>query len=325
MSLVEQALKRAKLAGKPTPLSTAVPQPVVLPETSAASERVAVHSNAPSVTIPAEQLIEPSPEITATIQPLKSLEIDFELLRSYGYLPQLSQEREIAEQYRHIKRPLLARALGRGMPRQDNCTVIMISSALAGEGKTFSSINLALSMSLETDATVLLVDADTSKPQVSKALGLQNESGLVDALLDEALDPETLVQLTDVPKLSVLPAGRAWESAAELLASDRMSRILRRLQAMSPSRIILLDCPPLLITNEAKAIIDAVGQAVLVVKANDTPQQAVLDAISHFRDNQFVGLILNQSDTIAGLGYGYGYYGRMYDYGSSGNGQRGVS
>lgn len=309
MSLVEQALKRAKLAGKPTPLSTAVPEP----------------AEAPAAAIPSEQLIEPSPEITATIQPLKTIEIDFDLLRSYGYLPPPSQEREIAEQYRHIKRPLLARALGRGMPRQQNCTVIMVSSALAGEGKTFSSINLALSMARETDASVLLVDADTSKPQVSKALGLQDEPGLVDALLDESIDVESLVELTNVPKLAVLPAGRAAGSAAELLASERMARILHRLQAQSPSRIILLDCPPLLITNEAKAIIDSVGQAVLVVRANETPQQAVLDAIGHFREDQFVGLVLNQSDSVAGLGYGYGYYGRMYDYGTPGRGNGGQS
>lgn len=314
MSLVEQALKRAKLAGKPTPLATAIPEPA-LPAAEAKRQDPVTPPDALYGAIPAEHLIEPSPEITATIQPLKSIEIDFELLRSYGYLPPPSQEREIEEQYRHIKRPLLARALGRGMPRQHNCTVIMVSSALAGEGKTFSSINLALSMSRETDASVLLVDADTSKPQASKAFGLQNEPGLVDALLDDSLDVESLVQLTNVPKLAVLPAGRAAGSAAELLASERMTRILHRLQALSSSRIIVLDCPPLLITNEAKALIDAVGQAVLVVRANDTPQQAVLDAVAHFREDQFVGLVLNQSDTVAGLGYGYGYYGRMYEYG----------
>jgi exopolysaccharide/PEP-CTERM locus tyrosine autokinase len=268
-------------------------------------------------------LIEPSPEITATIQPLKSIEIDFDLLRNFGYLPPPEQEREISEQYRHIKRPLLARALGRGTPRQDNGTVIMVTSALAGEGKTFSAINLALSLSLETDATVLLVDADTAKPQVSKAFGLQNEPGLVDALLDESCDVESLVMLTNVPKLAILPAGQTAESAAELLASDRMGTVLRRLTALSPNRIVLLDCPPLLITNEAKAIVDAVGQAVLVVQANQTPQQAVIDAIGHFREDQFVGLVLNQSETVAGYGYGYGYYGRMYEYGQPGNGRGG--
>jgi len=314
VSLVEQALKRAKAEGRPTPLSTATPQ-------ATGTSELAVAATTSPVQLPPEQLIEPSPEITATIQPLKSIEIDFDLLRNFGYLPPPEQEREISEQYRHIKRPLLARALGRGTPRQDNGTVIMVTSALAGEGKTFSAINLALSLSLETDATVLLVDADTAKPQVSRAFGLQNEPGLVDALVDESCDVESLVTLTNVPKLAILPVGRAAESAAELLASDRMGTVLRRLTALSPNRIVLLDCPPLLITNEAKAIVDAVGQAVLVVLANQTPQQAVLDAIGHFREDQFVGLVLNQSETVAGYGYGYGYYGRMYEYGQPGNGR----
>lgn len=266
-----------------------------------------------------------SAEATDSVHALRVVSIDLDALRRSGYVPPPDQEREVSEQFRHIKRPLLARAFGRGTTPVAGGRVIMISSALPGEGKTFCSINLARSLCLETDSTVLLVDADTAKPQVTRALGQLGEPGLVDALQDENVDVESLVCATNVPKLTILPAGRASETAAELLGSARMGELLQRLTSPKwPNRIVVLDSPPLLVTNEAKTLVDYAGQVVLVVRASVTPQRAVLDAISHLREDQFVGLLLNESDTVAGVGYGYGYYGRMYQYGrSDGEGQRG--
>jgi protein-tyrosine kinase len=311
MSLVEQALKRAKAAGSPVPLSTAQPPPVVEPAAIADGGLAAKRESSET------ELIEPSPEITATVRALKSVDLDLDRLRRMGYLPPEDQDREIAEQFRHIKRPLLARAFGRGTVRQEGATIVMVTSALPGEGKTFCAVNLALSLALEVDASVLMVDADTAKPQLTRAFNLEAEAGLVDALSDGRFDVESLVVQTSLPKLSILPTGRLPQSAAELLASDRMGAVMQRLTSFSRNRIVLVDSPPLLVTNEGKALVDLAGQVVLVVKANATPQRAVMDAIGHLREDRFVGLVLNQSDTVSGAGYGYGYYGHMYQYGQS--------
>jgi protein-tyrosine kinase len=267
-----------------------------------------------------------STAVTDRFRELRHISIDLDNLRRLGYIPPSGQEREVAEQFRHIKRPLLARAFGRGMEPLAGGRVLMVSSALPGEGKTFCSINLARSLCLETDSSVLLVDADTAKPQVSRALGLLGEPGLVDALQGDGTDVEALVVTTNIRKLSVLPAGRISEQTPELLSSSRMEELLQRLTSKeSPDRIVLLDSPPLLLTNEAKTLVDCAGQVILVVRAGATPQSAVLDAISHLREDQFVGLILNESDTVAGVGYGYGYgyYGSMYQYGKAEGRQQG--
>jgi receptor protein-tyrosine kinase len=318
MSLVEQALKRAKAKGSPLPLSTShSANSVQQNETRGVVETVG-DELAAQLSPASEEIIEPSPEITATVRPLRFKEVDFERLRRMGYVPPANQERSIAEQFRHIKRPLLARVLGRGTARQEGATILMVSSALPGEGKTFCSLNLAMNLALEVDASVVLVDADTAKPQLTQAFDVQDEPGLVDALSDSSVDVASLVIETSVPKLSILPTGRAPESASELLSSARMAAVMQRLATFTRNRIVLVDSPPLLVTNEAKALVDLAGQVVLVVKANSTPQRAVLDAIGHLREDQFVGLVLNQSDTVSGAGYGYGYYGHMYNYGQAG-------
>jgi protein-tyrosine kinase len=318
MSLVEQALKKAKEAGQPVQLATAASsadagnRPLAGPH-SAEPPRVTEVDNR-------------SPETDGTLRESRSVSIDLDALRRVGYVPPPEQEREISEQFRHIKRPLLARAFGRSVAPLADGRVIMISSALPGEGKTFCSINLARSLCLETDSSVLIVDADTARPQFTRAMGLLEEPGLVDALQDSGIDVETLVATTSVSKLSVLPAGRTSDTAAELLASARMIDVLRRLTSSQwPNRIVILDSPPLLVTNEAKTLVDCAGQVVLVVRASSTPQSAVLDAISHLREDQFVGLILNESNTVAGVGYGYGYYSHIYQYGQSKGEQKGGS
>ncbi|MFO1395091.1 MAG: AAA family ATPase [Steroidobacteraceae bacterium] len=263
-------------------------------------------------------------DTTASLEALPSINLDADALRRAGYLPPVEQEREIAEQFRHIKRPLLARAFGRGTAPVEYGRVIMVTSALPGEGKTFCALNLARSLCLEKDSSVLLVDADTARPQVTRTLGLQGRPGLVDALLDHAVDIEGLVNLTNLPKLTVIPAGRPSETAAELLSSARMGELLARLTSKDwPNRIVLLDAPPLLVTNEAKTLVDAAGQVVLVVRGASTPQSAVLDAIGHLPEDKFVGLVLNESETVSGAGYGYGYYGRMYEYGLADDENRG--
>lgn len=240
--------------------------------------------------------------------PARMISINQAALRSAGLLPPEHQERLIANQYRQIKRPLVDNALGRGKAALRNGQLIMVASAMSGEGKTFNSINLAFSMAREKDLRVLLVDADVIKPQVSKMFGIAGERGLIDALSDSSVDLERLILATDVPNLSVLPAGTQDEHATELFASARMSALMHEAARRDPSRVILFDSPPLLLTTESRALANMVGQIVVVVRADHTQQDILLDALSFLPEDSNTYLILNQSVMKRDSGsYYYGY------------------
>jgi exopolysaccharide/PEP-CTERM locus tyrosine autokinase len=238
-------------------------------------------------------------------------------LRAAGYLPEESKERQFTEHYRRIKRPLIDKALSRSAAAGEP-QVIMITSALPGDGKTFTSINLALSMALERDISVLLVDCDVAKRRSSQVLGLYEERGLLDALVDDSVDIESLVVQTNVRGLSILPAGRRVEATAELLSSNRMRQIVANLCARNPRRIIVMDSPPLLITNEGRTLVKIAGQVVLVVRAGQTPRLAVQDAVGLFDAQQAGGIILAQVAVGSGDGY-YDGYGSYAAYGAEVN------
>jgi exopolysaccharide/PEP-CTERM locus tyrosine autokinase len=241
--------------------------------------------------------------------------VDVEALRGLGYLPESERDREFADHYRRIKRPLLKAAFGNAAPvPADERSIVMVTSALPGEGKTFTSINLALSLAREREISVLLVDADLLRPKVSGIFGVKGERGLTDALRDDNLAVESLVRVTNIPGFSLLPAGPPVDEGSELLSSDRMREIMKSLSRHGPRRILLLDSPPLLVTSEARTLVGAAGQVVLVVRAGVTPRRAVLDSIDMFAKNQLGGIVLNE----VRMGKMQGYYG-YGTYGSSGD------
>jgi protein-tyrosine kinase len=244
----------------------------------------------------------------------KRLLVDLKALRVSGYLPDEEKERQFTDQYRRIKQPLIEKAFssggGTGEPR-----MILVASAVPGDGKTFTSINLALSMALERDMSVLLVDSDVTKQHISGIFGLRDQKGLLDALVDESLDVESLVVPTSIRGFAILPAGRRAEGTAELISSNRMRSIAARLCARDQRRIVLLDSPPLLITNEGRSLVKIAGQVVLVVRTGVTPRHAVQAAIELFDASQAGGVILNQ--VKVGLTEGYYGYGAYGAYGAS--------
>jgi protein-tyrosine kinase len=235
----------------------------------------------------------------------RRIAIDFDLLRAQGELPEAGLERRFADYYREIKRPLIQMMLT-GEARADS-RLVLVTSALPGEGKTFTALNLALSVARERDVSVLLVDADVPKGHLSRTFGLQGEPGLLDALADETLEIDSLVMGTDIRGLEILPAGRPTEGAAELIASARMGQIAARL-ARHPRRLILLDSPPLLASSEARALKQIPGQILLVTRAGRTPRQALLDAIALIDKTKLHGLVLNDANASNGDGY-YAHYG----------------
>jgi protein-tyrosine kinase len=295
MSLVELALRKMQTAAR----TIGEPAPVAKPPVARVAE--------PRAKGPAPDA-SPPPRVTSShIRVDKVVRIDRHALRSQELLPPEHHERALADQYRQIKRPLIANATGRGAEKLRMGQLIMMASAMPGEGKTFTSINLALSMAMEKDISVVLIDADVAKPHVSRIFGVENEPGLMDVLRDETMDLDSVTLATDVPGLCIVPAGRRTEGTTELLASQRMDFVMRQMAESNPMQIALLDSPPLLLTSESRAVAQVVGQVVLVVRAGFTPQQAVLDAISHVGEGKPMGLVLNQSTAPGTSGYYYGY------------------
>jgi protein-tyrosine kinase len=248
--------------------------------------------------------------IAAGLESDRTIRIDRDKLRLAGLLPSESDERQFAQQYRAIKRPLLGNAEAVAADAVSG-RLIMVASALPGEGKTFTSINLALSLALEKDLAVFLVDGDAARPQLTRTLGLSERPGLLNVLADPSQTVEAALQsailATDVARLFILPIGNCSESAAELLSSDRMKRVIKCLGGLHPKSIVLFDTPPVLVTIDSRTISTLVGQVVLVVKADSTPQQALQDTLSILGAGTKISLILNQAILDGPMGYYYGY------------------
>jgi protein-tyrosine kinase len=239
--------------------------------------------------------------------PAKRITLDMQSLQARGYLPEATRGPVFRDQYRHIKRPLIEKA--RSNPGAPQLRLLMMSSALAGDGKTFTTLNLALSMAQERDTSVLLIDADLSNPTASRILGVGGERGLLDALSDQSVDVGSLIHGTSVHGLDVLPAGTPMDHASELLASARMARVAAQISA-NPHYIVLFDSAPVLLSGESGALAQLVGQIVLVARSGKTPRQALLDAIGRLDASKLSGIILNDSKADPGrYYYGYGSYG----------------
>ena len=233
--------------------------------------------------------------------------LDFERLAAAGMVTPDAERSQVAEEFRHIKRPLLLNAFGEGaLPRADR-NLIMVTSARPHEGKTFTAINLALSIALERDRTVLLVDADVARPSVARVLDFPGTAGLVDFLADRDRQLSDLMLQTSLPKLRILPAGRRHAHSTELLASESMQQLAQELAERYPDRVVVFDSPPLLATSEAAVLAGLMGQVVMVVEAGKTKQQEVKEAIALLNPNQYVGFVLNKSSRPFGADYYYGY------------------
>jgi protein-tyrosine kinase len=297
MSLIESALAKLRRAGE-SDGQVGMPTP---PRTLTAGV-----AKAPAMALaPVAPLPSPPSEIR---EPAKRISIDLRALREAGYLPEEGLERRFADHYRQIKRPLIEKALSGSAETR----LIMVCSALPGDGKTFTSINLAMSMARERDASVLLIDADAPRAHVSHVLGIRGELGLLDALADPSIDVESLILGTDVRGLEILPAGKFVENATELLASARMGQITLRLGARNPLRLVVFDSAPLLVSSEARALARVPGQIVVVARAGVTPLRALTDAVAQVDRNKLQGVILNHTAEAQGAGYYYGYS----DYGT---------
>lgn len=262
-----------------------------------------------------------APRPAAGLAPRQRVEVPFDALHAAGYLTPGVPRSTIAEEFRGIKRPLLRNISGSSPTPIDHANLVMVTSALQGDGKTFCSINLAMSIAMEQDKTVLFVDADVLKGSAGQRLGVPPDTpGLIDLLMDNAIEPQDVILHSSVSKLRILPAGNSSAHATELLSSDAMHQLMLELSHRYPDRVIVFDSPPLLLTTEAGVLASFMGQIVFVAAADVTPQSAVTEALQRIADDKFVGVMLNRISrrrfNFLGLG-GYGGYGYGYGYGDS--------
>lgn len=244
--------------------------------------------------------------------PAEALPVDLPMLRDAGFIIPGAPPSALSEEFRLVKRQLLLAAMG-GHDSQPlrNGRLILICSAQPNEGKTFCSVNLALSMASETDIEVLLVDADVAKPEILSTLGLAGSAGLMDALADPTLDVEQLIIKTDIPNLSVLPAGRQTHNDTELLASSRTRSLIDGLVKANSRRIVLFDSAPALAASPASVLALHVGQVLLVVRADQTSEGELREALALVNACPHIQLMLNGvsfsgSNRKFGSYYGFG-------------------
>ena len=296
----------------PEPISVAEPVALVQAApietaTNTTHQSIAAASAAPAVAAAPATMPRADSSIDTNRPPAKRVEIDLGRLGANNMVSDDGGRNPVAEEFRAIKRPLIGNAFSKdGRPVNRN-NLIMVTSALPGEGKTFTAINLAISIAMELDHTVLLVDADVARPSVLRTLGLKAQAGLMDILLDPKLDVADVLLKTNIDTLSILPAGKSHRHATELLASQTMSSLLDEIASRYPDRIVIFDSPPLLLTTEARVLASQMGQIVVVVEAETTTMNAVKSALSQLEACTNVNLVYNKAKSFPGQ-ENYGYY-----------------
>lgn len=304
MSTIEKAMQRLKLKTAET-VKTGSNKELGLDSASDASEQ-SLSSN----------VISNNEQKSSTNTPsTKYCQLDLDELNRRGFLIPGRPDMTLMEEYRVIKRPLLNNAQGKSANPIENANLIVITSAMPGEGKTYNSLNLAISFAQERDVHVLLIDSDVIKPALTQLVGLDNVPGLTDILAGDIKDLSEVFYKTNIDKLSIVPAGRPHENDTELLSSSRMKKLTAELATRYPDRIVLFDAPPVLATSHARVMAQHAGQIILIVEAGKTLEHSVKDAVHQFDEEKMVGVVLNKGRGSMGAGYfgSYGSYG-VQDY-----------
>lgn len=324
MSIIEQAAKRLaqlKNAGveidtgtaSPSAQDTSGPRPESPLPLSVVKE---LESRARNRAAADEPLKEERGPVETQVRRSGTIEVDLARLSANGYITPSAPRSRLAEEFRVIKRPLVNNVNGKSAAPIRHANRIMVTSAVPGEGKTFVSLNLAMSLAMEFDTEVLLVDADVLRPAVLERLGIEPSTGLLDMLVEPELPLEEVVLRTSVDHLSILPAGQPQSRSTELLASEAMTRLVERLATDDPRRIVLFDTPPLLAASESRVLAAHMGQVVLVIAADDTPQGTVAEALSTIENCPVVFSLLNRVSRSE-HGHYYGAYGSYGSYGAA--------
>ncbi len=215
----------------------------------------------------------------------------------------------ISEEFRLVQRQILRTAFGPGSdPGFSN--LLMVTSARPGEGKTFTSVNLAGSIARQGDHHVLLVDADSKRDSFCYSLGLAESRGLLDLVANPKLDPAPLIVKTPIERLSILPVGRDRERSAELFSTKEMTRLIQSLGRRYADRLLILDAPPCLSTSDPAVLAPVVGQILFVVEADRTQRDEVEASLDLIQACQTITLVLNKQQISSR--YTFGAYSSYY-------------
>lgn len=253
-----------------------------------------------------QNYVREAPASTTPEKTVETIRISRDRLRLQGMIEPEGQRSPVAECFRLVKSQLLRNWANANMEVAAN--VIMVTSSVAGEGKTFCATNLAISLAQERDYSVLLVDADVILPSIPAVFGIEPERGLMDLLVDHSLDIADVLCKTDIGKLTILPSGNAHQHSTELLASDRMRILIKEMAKRYKNRIVIFDSPPMLAASEASVLASHMGQIIVVVEAGKTTKETLKTAVDRIDSGKIVNLLLNKGES-RGTGYYYGGYG----------------
>ncbi len=272
----------------------------------AAKERRSLHPNQPQ----RQQQQTQSPATVLTSDYLRGLDPRLIALFSSNTLA--------AEEYRQLRTKVMR------TKKLYSHNIFLVTSALPNEGKTVTALSLAITIAQGLHDTVLVVDCDLRKPAVHRMLGIKREMGLSDFLMGEVKLEDVLVK-TKIEKLRVIPSGTIPPNPSELISSEDMLKLITELKARYQNRVIIVDSPPVISLTDSVILSQKVDEVILVVRANNTPKEAVSDAISNLGEANIMGIVLNRFDSVSHYSrrykykytdkYGYNYgYGQKYGY-----------
>ena len=204
-----------------------------------------------------------------------------------------------AEQYQGLRLTI------ERLTRNNGAQVIAITSPAAGEGKTLTAINLAAALARESDARVLVIDADLRRPSVASKLGLTPSPGLTDLLSKDGLELSEVAQILSPFQLWVVPSGSAGSAIHRLLRSPRFEPLLER--ARREYDVVIIDTPPLLPVFDSAVLSRIVDQLLVVVAANQTPRKLLGEALNLVDPAKVMGIVFNRDDRPL-----FGYYDEYY-------------
>lgn len=284
---------QASLAG---PVNEAAPEPGV-------TTKVAASVTAPA---PAPEAARPAP----VLDNKNYVNIDFARLAAAGFLTPDQPMTRQSEEYQHIKRRVLGNMVPGALNSNRPSNLILITSSVPSEGKTFTSVNLAISIAMEVDHTILVVDTDIMKRDLSRTLGVVDRKGLFDLIASPHLKLEDLLVRTNLRNLVILPVGTRRDGSTELLASMRMRELADEIALRYRDRVVLFDSPPVLATTTASALAPLVGQVILVAEAGSTKHETIREALQRLDRVTVTGVIMNKAKQVSASSYDY--YGSYY-------------
>jgi protein-tyrosine kinase len=281
VSIVQSALERMKSN------RAAEPRASVTPSKSSSRGGTAAEASPPEGI--------PWPPATAPL-----VDISTERLREIGLYPSPDFLRRQQADYRSIRREVISATHQR--PQGDGAAaigpIVVITSALPGEGKSYTALNLALSIASEGTHDVLLIDGDTVRSSLSRSLGVSDAPGLIELLATPNANFLEYVRHTVLPRLHVLPAGQTFDGASDLFSAGRVGPLFSTIGSVMTGHVVIVDTPPILLSSDTPVLTDVAGQVLLVVRSGQTLQDSVRDAVSRIRETIPVGAVLNGWDPI---------------------------